>query len=164
MTDQTAAATTAKKAVDEAADTVQATTAATVGQIAQSARGALSTVNEAVHSAAEKSAAVVKDATAKAQALAGEAGTVAKDVVAGDVDPIRALAKLGVKSGHLYTAGVLSIGLSWGSWLLSRARNEPKGQSDRNGLYVGLWAPTLFSVGLALRHEEKATRRRTPVA
>ncbi|TXK20033.1 hypothetical protein FVQ89_06580 [Homoserinibacter sp. GY 40078] len=61
----------------------------------------------------------------------------------------------GLRSSHAYSAGFLSIGLSFVSWLVSRGRKEPRDQSDRWGLFVGEWAPTFFALGIALKHEER---------
>jgi len=65
------------------------------------------------------------------------------------------LGKWGVRSSHLYSAGLLAVGLSFGSWLLSRTSKDSKAQSDRWGLFIGEWAPTLIALGIALKHEEK---------
>ncbi|MFK0074677.1 hypothetical protein [Arthrobacter woluwensis] len=65
------------------------------------------------------------------------------------------LNRLGVKSDYAFVGGFVSIGLSFGSWLVSRAkRGDSKAQSDRWGLFIGHWAPTLLTLGVALRLEE----------
>ncbi len=69
-------------------------------------------------------------------------------------DPVAMLSSRGVRSGHLYTAGLLAVGLSFASWLISRKSKDTKAQSDRWGLFVGEWAPTLIALGIALKHEE----------
>jgi hypothetical protein len=69
-------------------------------------------------------------------------------------NPLRVLSGWGVRSSHAYTAGFIAIGVSFLSWLVSRGRDDSKAQSDRWGLFIGEWAPTLFAVGLALKHEE----------
>lgn len=68
--------------------------------------------------------------------------------------PMAFLSGLGVRSNHLYIAGVASIGLSIVMWLLSRGKDDSRGQSDRWGLFVGEWAPTLFALGVGLKLEE----------
>lgn len=70
-------------------------------------------------------------------------------------NPIREAHELGLRSNHAYVLGFASIGLSLGSWLISRTRkSDDKAQSDRWGIFIGHWAPTFFAVGLALKHEE----------
>ncbi|MDI9579147.1 MAG: hypothetical protein QM207_00405 [Thermobispora sp.] len=78
---------------------------------------------------------------------------------------IRTLHKMGVRSSHMYGAGIASIGLTVVSWFLSN-RYEHAGidRADRWGLFIGEWAPTLFAMGIALRREEMQaeTERETP--
>ncbi|GAA4942189.1 hypothetical protein HD597_001129 [Nonomuraea thailandensis] len=68
---------------------------------------------------------------------------------------IKKLHDMGIKSGHMYTAGLCSIGLAFGSWLLStKAESAGLDRADRWGIFIGEWAPTFFAMGLALRMEE----------
>ncbi|MCF6475185.1 hypothetical protein FAF44_43465 [Nonomuraea sp. MG754425] len=68
---------------------------------------------------------------------------------------IKKLHEMGVKSGHMYAAGLASIGLSFGTWLLSRSTEEAGlDRADRWGIFIGEWAPTFFALGVALRLEE----------
>ncbi|MGP3912101.1 hypothetical protein [Nonomuraea sp. 10N515B] len=71
---------------------------------------------------------------------------------------IKTLHKMGIRSNHMYLAGLCSIGLACTSWMASRS-TEYSGldRADRWGLFVGEWAPTFFAIGVALRMEE--TRR-----
>jgi hypothetical protein len=72
-----------------------------------------------------------------------------------EFDPIQKAHDLGLRSRHAYIAGFASIGLSLGSWLVSRAnKTDDKAQSDRWGIFIGHWAPTFFAIGLALRGKE----------
>ncbi|MER7503555.1 hypothetical protein [Nonomuraea pusilla] len=68
---------------------------------------------------------------------------------------IKMLHKMGIKSNHMYIAGIASIGLSVASWVASR-NLETRGidRADRWGIFVGQWAPTLFCMGVALKLEE----------
>lgn len=68
---------------------------------------------------------------------------------------IKALHKMGVSSGLMYTAGIASIGVSFATWLASKTM-EPAGidRADRWGIFVGQWAPTFFGLGVALQLEE----------
>ncbi|MBI0296502.1 hypothetical protein JBE04_19040 [Streptomyces sp. PRKS01-29] len=70
---------------------------------------------------------------------------------------IKKLHDMGLRSEHVYTAAVVSIGLSVGTWAAS-LRAEPGAgldRADRWGIFVGEWAPTLFGLGLALSHYEQ---------
>ena len=84
---------------------------------------------------------------------------VQKAAAATDWNPVTHLSNWGVRSGHAYTAGFLSIGLSLVSWLVSRGKKDSKDQSDRWGLFIGEWAPTFFALGIALKHQEESQRR-----
>ncbi|WP_219469467.1 hypothetical protein [Nonomuraea rhizosphaerae] len=68
---------------------------------------------------------------------------------------IKTLHKMGIRSSHMYWAGLGSIGLSFASWWMSRSV-EPAGvdRADRWGIFVGQWAPTFFAIGVGLRIEE----------
>ncbi len=75
---------------------------------------------------------------------------------AGPLQPIQALHRAGVRSEWAYLGGFVSIAVSLGSWIASRAnKNDDKAQSDRWGIFVGHWAPTFFALGLALKNEER---------
>lgn len=69
-------------------------------------------------------------------------------------NPVGVLANWGVRSGHAYTAGFISIGISLLSWLISRGKDDSKAQSGRWGLFIGEWAPTFFALGIALKQEK----------
>ncbi|MFC6086462.1 hypothetical protein [Sphaerisporangium aureirubrum] len=61
---------------------------------------------------------------------------------------------MGVRSGMMYTAGIVSVGMSFLSWILSKEYENDIARADRWGLFVGEWAPTFFAMGVALRIEE----------
>lgn len=68
---------------------------------------------------------------------------------------IKKLHQMGIKSGQMYTAGAVSIALSFGTWLLSRnVEQAGLDRADRWGIFIGQWAPTFFALGVALRLEE----------
>ncbi|MEU4824208.1 hypothetical protein ACLQ2P_25125 [Actinomadura citrea] len=68
---------------------------------------------------------------------------------------IRTLHKRGLKSHHMYTAGLGSIALAFASWALSERLEEAgMDRADRWGIFVGEWAPTFFAIGVAMRLEE----------
>ncbi|MFD2768557.1 hypothetical protein [Micromonospora eburnea] len=62
----------------------------------------------------------------------------------------------GLKAEHCYAAGMVSVGLAFTSWLLSK-RFEHAGieRADRWGIFIGEWAPTFFAMGNGLRTYEK---------
>ncbi|GII81864.1 hypothetical protein Sru01_68460 [Sphaerisporangium rufum] len=67
---------------------------------------------------------------------------------------IKALHKMGIRSGMMYMAGVMSVGASIVSWNISRQHERSRMRADHWGIFVGEWAPTFFAIGLALRMEE----------
>jgi len=69
-------------------------------------------------------------------------------------NPLELLGRWGVRSSHAYAAGFLAIGASVLKWLLTLGHDR-RDQADRWGLFIGEWAPTLFALGVALRHEEE---------
>lgn len=84
---------------------------------------------------------------------------------------INSLHKMGIRSNFMYTAGIVSVGLSFASWAASK-QLEDAGleRADRWGIFVGEWAPTFFAMGIALRMEEtrdqavlEASGRQVPV-
>lgn len=74
---------------------------------------------------------------------------------------IETLHGYGVKSEYVYWAGIASIGLSITAWAVSRAnKKHSKSQSDRWGIFIGHWAPTLITLGVALRLEEDLDKKK----
>ena len=70
---------------------------------------------------------------------------------------MKTLHDAGIRSEHAYAAGVGSIGLSFVSWGVSRLKKQDsKPQADRWGIFVGHWAPTFLSLGLALSQYEQS--------
>lgn len=68
---------------------------------------------------------------------------------------IKMLHKMGIRSSHMYTAGLASIGVSVASWVMSRNLEKASlARADRWGIFVGQWAPTFIALGIALRIEE----------
>lgn len=100
-----------------------------------------------------------KDAADKAKKKADDlADTVtdkADDLSTGG-GVLNRLSSLGFKSEYAYIASFASIGLSLGSWVVSRNKTgDDKSQSDRWGIFIGHWAPTFMALGVALKLEEK---------
>ncbi|WP_336991210.1 hypothetical protein [Leucobacter sp. VD1] len=71
-------------------------------------------------------------------------------------NPMKTLNAWGVRSSHAYSLGLLSVGVSFLTWVLSRGKGDEKPQSDRWGLFIGEWAPTLFALGVGLKIEEES--------
>lgn len=71
-------------------------------------------------------------------------------------NPLTMLRGWGVRSTHAYTAGFLAIAVTIVKWLLTLTHDRRE-QADRWGLFIGEWAPTLFALGVALKHEEEST-------
>jgi hypothetical protein len=68
---------------------------------------------------------------------------------------IKQLSELGVKSDYAYIGGFVSILISYLAYFTSRAKKgDDKAQSDRWGIFIGHWAPSLFALGIALKLEE----------
>ena len=62
---------------------------------------------------------------------------------------------MGVKSDYAYLGALASVGLTYVSYLTSRAKkSSDKAQADRWGIFIATWAPTLMAFGTALRLEE----------
>lgn len=72
---------------------------------------------------------------------------------------IKKMQEMGITSSIAYTAGVASIAMSIASWAVSKkAERAGVDRADRWGIYVGLWAPTFFGIGNALKLEEAHRR------
>lgn len=71
-------------------------------------------------------------------------------------NPLRMLNGWGVRSSHAYSLGLVSVGVSFMSWMLSRGAGDARPQSDRWGLFIGEWAPTFFAIGVGLKLEEES--------
>ncbi|MFI6708457.1 hypothetical protein ACIBF7_18615 [Nonomuraea sp. NPDC050478] len=68
---------------------------------------------------------------------------------------IKMLHKMGIKSNHMYLAGIGSVGLALASWMMSKNyEGADLDRADRWGIFIGEWAPTFFAMGVALRIEE----------
>jgi hypothetical protein len=66
------------------------------------------------------------------------------------------LRSIGLTPDHFYAASVGSILLSLILWFVPRRGDaEEKSRPERLAIFVGLWPPTLFLMGHALREDEK---------
>lgn len=66
---------------------------------------------------------------------------------------VDALDKVGVTPALAYGAAGASVLLSIAIWALRRG--EDRANSERFGIFVGLWAPTLMAVGKVLEDREE---------
>ena len=71
---------------------------------------------------------------------------------------IKKLHDFGVRSEHAYIGGFASIGLTYLYIFASRKKKgDDKAQADRWGIFIGHWAPTFFTLGIALKLEEDSS-------
>ena len=66
---------------------------------------------------------------------------------------IEKIEEAGINSSALYTASLLSVGLSIAIWTLKRG--EDRANAERFGIFVGLWAPTLMAMGKVVEDHER---------
>jgi hypothetical protein len=72
---------------------------------------------------------------------------------------LRALRSAGLTPDVFYVASLGSMLLSIVLWFVPRSGDEAdKGRPERLAIFVGLWPPTLFLIGHALRDEEPAAQ------
>jgi len=65
---------------------------------------------------------------------------------------VDALGKVGVTHSFAYAAAGASVVLSIAIWAMRRG--EDRANSERFGIFVGLWAPTLMAVGKVMEDRE----------
>lgn len=75
-----------------------------------------------------------------------------------------ALQRAGVRGTHLHLVSMGAVGLCIGLWIRAKTVDQQeRGNAERRALFVGLWPPTLWLIGDALRREElRVSRRLTP--
>jgi hypothetical protein len=61
---------------------------------------------------------------------------------------------LGIQSDTMYLGTFLSIFGSIAIWFLTRSETDDRAHSERFGIFVGLWAPTFWVIGNAMKEEE----------
>jgi hypothetical protein len=69
---------------------------------------------------------------------------------------LQVLRSIGLKPDMFYAASIGSIVLSLLLWFVPRDKTKDQGRPERLAIFVGLWPPTLFVMGHALREDEKA--------
>ena len=75
------------------------------------------------------------------------------------------LYRLGLRGWHLHASSLGSVWLCIGLWIRAKTVDQDeRGNAERRALFVGLWAPTLWSIGDALevhgRHRRRLLARR----
>ena len=65
---------------------------------------------------------------------------------------VDALEKVGVTPAFAYAAAGASVVLSIAIWGLRKG--EDRANSERFGIFIGLWAPTLMAVGKVIEDRE----------
>jgi hypothetical protein len=71
------------------------------------------------------------------------------------ISMLKFLRSLGLTPDMFYVASIASIVLSLLLWFIPRGGNsEDKSRPERLAIFVGLWPPTLFLMGHALREEQ----------
>jgi hypothetical protein len=66
-----------------------------------------------------------------------------------------AVRKAGVRSTHLHSASLTSIGLCIGLWIRAKTVDQDeRGNAERRALFVGLWPPMFWLMGDTLRDAE----------
>jgi hypothetical protein len=65
------------------------------------------------------------------------------------------LHRAGLRSGHLEAMSLGSVALCLGLWIRAKTvGQDERGNAERRALFVGLWPPTLWMIGDALRRHE----------
>lgn len=73
----------------------------------------------------------------------------------------KALHRLGVGGTHVHVASMAAVGLCLGLWIRAKTVDQAeRGNAERRAIFVGLWPPTLWLIGDALRHREARHRGR----
>jgi hypothetical protein len=63
------------------------------------------------------------------------------------------------RSTQLYALSIASILVCVGLWIRAKTIGEDeRGNAERRAIFVGLWPPTIWLVGDALRREENRRR------
>jgi hypothetical protein len=67
----------------------------------------------------------------------------------------QAVARVGVRSTHFYTASLGSVGLCVVLWIRAKTVDQDeRGNAERRALFVGLWPPMFWLMGDSLRDSE----------
>ena len=69
---------------------------------------------------------------------------------------IKQIRGLGLTSDTMYLATFASILGSILIWFLTSRESDDRSHAERFGIFVGLWAPTFWSMGNAMKESEMA--------
>lgn len=67
---------------------------------------------------------------------------------------IKLIRSMGIQSDTMFLASLASIFGSIAIWFLTGRENDDRAHSERFGIFVGLWAPTFWVIGNALKGVE----------
>lgn len=68
---------------------------------------------------------------------------------------IASLRSLGLRSQPMYGAGLASVALCLLLWFRAKTVDQDeRGNAERRAIFVGLWAPTLWSIARTLEEHE----------
>jgi len=67
---------------------------------------------------------------------------------------IKYIRGLGLTSDTMYLATFASIVGSIAIWFLTNRESEDRSHAERFGIFVGLWAPTFWAMGNAMKESE----------
>jgi hypothetical protein len=71
-----------------------------------------------------------------------------------------ALHRLGLRSWQLHASSLGSVWLCIGLWIRAKTVDQDeRGNAERRAIFVGLWAPTLWSMGDSLQEHERPRHR-----
>lgn len=65
------------------------------------------------------------------------------------------LQRVGLRSGAVQAVSLASVGLSLGLWIRAKTVDQDeRDNAERLAIFIGLWAPTLWQIGDAIREYE----------
>lgn len=68
---------------------------------------------------------------------------------------VEMLRRVGLRSPLLHGSSLGSVVLCLGLWIRAKTVDQSeRGNAERRALFVGLWAPTIWLIGDALRRDE----------
>jgi hypothetical protein len=70
------------------------------------------------------------------------------------------LRRAGFRDSQFHALALGSVGLCIALWIRAKTVDQDeRGNAERRALFVGLWAPTLWGMGDALRDADRSKRR-----
>jgi len=71
---------------------------------------------------------------------------------------LKMMRNFGIQSDTMFLGAFASIFGSIAIWFLTNRESEDRAHAERFGIFVGLWAPTFWVIGNALKEEELLTK------